>query len=95
MKLSIRQVLLIRQRDFRVLNEAFSVALGEQYSDPDYELTPEDAKKAALQIERIEEAASKDGGLFPLDQDQKWEAIKEANLAAEALRDLCYNFFGL
>lgn len=89
MKLSIEQILIIRQRDFNALNRAFSVALGEKYKDPEYSLTQEDARKVAQELEKIERESSQ-GLLSP---DQQWEYVQEANFAAEAFRDLYYNFF--
>jgi len=92
MKISLQKLLVIRQRDFNVLNRAFSEGLGERYMDPEYSLTREDAKKVAVVIERLADDADKDEGMFPLTPDQKWQAITEVNQAAEAFRSLLADF---
>lgn len=95
MKLSIEQLLIVRQRNFAVLNRAFSVVLGEKYRSESYELTAEDAKLVAAEVEKAANEAEQDSDLFPLTADQKWANIREANEAAEAFRDLIYNVFKL
>ena len=95
MKISISQLLAIRQRDYNVLNRAFSAGLGESYSNPDYALTQEGAKAVAAEIEKICIESEQDSELFPLTADQKMQNIRDANNAAEAFRDLVFNVFGL
>lgn len=95
MNLSIQQIIEIRQRNFNVLNRAFSESIGENYTSPDYSLTKDDANKVFAAIGRIEQEASQDSDIFPRTADQKWTDIREANEAAEAFRDLVYNVFKL
>lgn len=95
MNLSIQQILVIRQRNFNVLNRAFSESIGENYMSPDYSLTKDDANKVFSAIDRIEQEARQDNDIFPRTIDQKWADVREANEAAEAFRDLVYNIFKL
>lgn len=95
MNLSIAQVLTIRQRDYRVLNQAFSVALGYNYSSKTYALTSDDARKVAAEIEKMAGESENFNGYLQLSDDQKWRNIKDVNQAAEAFRDLMANTFGL
>lgn len=92
MKLSIEKLLMIRQRDFNVLNRAFSEGLGERYMDPDYSLTIEDARKVAASIERQADDADKNDGMFPLSPEQQMQRVAEVNYAAEAFRSLLVDF---
>lgn len=92
MKLSIQKLLLIRQRDFNVLNRAFSEGLGDRYTDQDYSLTREDAIKVAASIDRQADTAEKNDGFFPMSPDQQMQCIAEINQAAEAFRSLLVDF---
>jgi hypothetical protein len=95
MKLSIQDLLAIRQRNFSALNRAFAIGLGDSYSDADYSLDADGAKKVAEEIEKIANEAEQDSDFFPLTAEQKMANVREANDAAEAFRDLVYNVFKL
>lgn len=92
MQISIEKLLIIRQRDFNVLNRAFSEGIGEKYMDASYSLTIEDAHKVAASIESQAEDAEKNDGMFPLDAEQQMKLISEVNRAAEAFRGLLVDF---
>lgn len=95
MKISIEQLLVVRQRDFLILNRAFSEALGDNYRNPDYVLTRQDASGVFESIERQAAEVENDNEFFPRTAEQKMVDAREVNQAAEAFRDLYNNVFKL
>lgn len=93
MKISLYQLLLIRQRDFNILNRAFAEALGEHYGDADYTLTVDDAKLVGERIEaQMAEAEKLDiFGVAPT-PDEVFARQREINVAADAFRSLLADF---
>lgn len=94
MKLSLQNLLVIRQRDFSVLNRAFAEVLGQHYTDPDYSMTIEDAKMIGVRIEA--QLAEVDAPDFLSGRaktpDEIFAAQKEINSAADAFRSLLADF---
>lgn len=95
MKISVEQLLVIRQRDFNALNRAFSVGLGGNYKNPEYTPTRDDLKKVAMEIEKIVQESETTTGFFgnKLSGDEQMDNIREANTAAMAFQDLYHILF--